>query len=264
MSYEVLYIINFEHSYFAKGKCRAIEIGLTAGGAELFRRRGLQLRRTDASTWEVLFDRDSAGVDIGRDILELSLNIVDSDFSLYTLWEEYNPNAVYSVELPQGKERVKAPNIMKYQGLRGAIGTPFCTISIRTTKKIISAAHKGEPCRTTIYFESQKKVWEYIFIPHDMSRLPAPVSRLSLDTVGDDGISFTLLEEVEEYGRRAFRTHSQQPIQMSESYNCSLNLIVVHPEQNRSRQMLLRNIEPPELNKFQSSKTHSMRRVCYL
>lgn len=264
MNYKVLYSIEFEHSYFTDGKCRALRLGLTATCAELFRRRALQLRRADTATWEILYDSDSAGVDTQRDILELVLYIVDSDFSLYTEWEDYNPNAVYSIELPASSERIEARKVLKQQGLRVKIGTPFCTISLRSTIEITQAAQRGEPQRVTIYFESQKKVWEYIFIPRDESRLPAPVSRFSLDAEGDDSISFTPLEEVEEYGRRALRIISERAIQMSENYNVRLNLVVTHPEQNRSRQTLLRNIEHPELSKFQSNKTHSIRRVCFL
>ncbi len=264
MSYVPLYTIEIEHHYFAKGRCRGVKLGVASGGLELFRRRGLLLRQRDVNIWDILYDKDGTGVCADRDILQLTMVIVDREFPLYTSWEGYDPNLLYSLDLPVNNREVKAEEVIRSVGARTRVGSAFCSVSIRLTDTIINSTEGYESKGVKLLFEAPRRLWEYIFIPHDKGRINEIKDSLRLEVEGAEGVTFSPFEDVQVYGRSALRTVSQQSIAVREHYDFRVNLIVKHQEQNRSRQILRQGIEHPELIKFQGNEIDSLRRVCYL
>lgn len=180
-SYRPLYSICIEHEYFLGGICRALQCAVLPSGQELMSQRGLLFRQMAQNKWTVLYDADGAGVDTASDAIAFGMSISDPAFVLYTEWPTFNPNAVYSLDLPAETEVVNGVKAIADTHAKPKIGTPLCTINVRLTDDVWLAAVNGTPKTTVIMFEAPERYWEYVLIKQNSNK-DVPLERLSLTT----------------------------------------------------------------------------------
>ncbi|MDN0070804.1 hypothetical protein QVN97_02110 [Bacteroides caecigallinarum] len=172
-SYRILYRIRIGHDYFDGKPCPALQCRLTPQGEALAHRRGLLFRQTAPGEWTLLFRQEP---DTKNDVLPLDLFVADPKFTLYTAWDGFQPSAAYSLELPMAEETVEAATAIRPTGKKRAIGSGFCTLSLRLTPRMVEAADSGQPMQTVLHFNVAAAQWEYLFIPNgEDSVQPGPL-----------------------------------------------------------------------------------------
>lgn len=259
-SYHPLYRIIVKHEYFEGKQCSFLQCSLSPQGMLLARQRGLLFRQVMANEWEVLYDAEGAGVDTLNDVLELELSITDCNFVLYTDWKNFNPSISYVLELPLSAEESDAVSaICPAEGKR-KIGSPFCTIRLHLTEKLVQSAKAKTPEVCTLHFHTPTLYWEYIFVPHNEDDNESAGDLLLEDTTGK--ITFCPLYKTQAYGREVWRTKSVEGIPLRSVFGCRLRLVVKN-EKSLSKRLLLRQVRTPELGRFQSERLDCLRQVCY-
>lgn len=260
-NYRPLYHIRIEHEYFDGNICRAMQCRLSSAGQTLCRRRGLLFRQTGTNEWTILYDNAGAGVDTLSDVLALELVLTDPDFVLYTYWNGFQLSSAYLLELPSGQDAPEAADAIVEQADKRQIGTGFCTVQLRLTEKIFSDAKAETPETVRLQFHVPEYLWEYLFVPRGGERISP--EKLRLEESGGK-LTFKPFETVTEYGREMLRTVSTDKIPLREQYKYRLRLITVTGEgDNRPKQVLLRQVEPPKPGVFLNDDRESIRKICY-
>ena len=254
-SYRILYRIRIGHDYFDGKPCPALLCRLTPQGEALAHRRGLLFRQAAPGEWTLLFRQEP---DTQNDVLTLDLSLADPKFTLYTAWDGFQPPAAYSLELPMAEETVEAATAIRPTGKKRAIGSGFCTLSLRLTPEMVEAADSGQPMQTVLHFNVAAAQWEYLFIPNgEDSVQPSP---LQLEDASGK-VQFTAFKECEAYGRKAWVTRSKSRIPMCPAYPCKLRLTVQNG--GRQKRVLLSQVAPPEPGRYLDAQRGILRQVCY-
>lgn len=252
--YRTLYRIKVAHDYFASEPCTALLCRLTPQGADLARRRGLLFRQTASDEWTLLF-RETPAED---DVLNLDLHLDDSRFTLYTDWKDFHPTKAYTLELPATSGTIEADAAIKPSDRKRAIGSGFCSLSLRLGKKTIASALRGKPVQAVVHFKAPSVQWEYLFVAH--SDMGVETASLMLEDMAGK-VQFSSFKEQTAYEKKACRTASLSRIPMRQAYDCKLRLTT--RENGRQKRVLLSNVPPPELGRFLDVKTGTLRQVCY-
>lgn len=253
-SYRILYRIRVRHGYFDNGPCPALQCRLTPQGETLARRRGLLFRQTAPGEWTLLF-RDRPAED---DLLTLDLSVTDPAFTLYTAWDGFRPQAAYGLELPAAGETVEAAAAIRPSDRKRAIGSGFCTLSVRLTAEMTEAAEAGQPMLAELHFREAAARWEYLFIPTGGNTVPPGQLQLE-DTAGR--VRFSAFRQCEAYGRQALRTLSDGHIPMRQAYGCKLRLTA--QAGGKRKRVLLSHVAPPEPGRYTDAPRGILRQVCY-
>lgn len=261
-TYRRLFSIRITHDYFDREICRTLLCRPTASGAELMRRRGMIFKRVSDNEWSVLYDTSGAGPAPDADVLLLELLITDADFALYTRWRDFCPDAAYMLDLPAGKGDVEAEDSIVESGERRKIGSGFCIIRLVLTREMLEVAQSDRPQCCILRFHAPEYRWEYLFLPEH--GFAPDCSRLHLETSdGSSGYSFFAFKKVREFDRDTYRTVSEEPIPLRESYRFRLRLALSTGE-NRPKQMLLRDVPPPKPGRHLSAIPGFIRQVCII
>lgn len=259
-SYRPLYRIITEHEYFEERPCISLQCCLSAQGKELARQRGLLFHPVAANEWEVLYDTAGRGVDTVNDVLELELSMLDPEFVLYTDWKDFCPSAAYVLELPLATEEKDAASAIRLSGGKRKVGSPFCTIYLHLTEKLVAAAEAKVPEVCRLRFHNPKRYWEYVFLPRNNDN-NVPTGEWQLEDAAGKTV-FGKLRQTQVYGREAWCTESLEEISMRFTYGCRLRL-VVQDAKGSPKRIIVSQIRPPDPGRFQSKSTDCLRQVCY-
>ena len=259
-TYRPLYNIRIEHEYFDGNICRAMQCRISPSGQALWHRRSLLFRQIGTNEWTILYDDAGAGVDTLSDVLALELVMTDPAFVLYTRWNGFHPSSAYRLELPAGQETLEATDAIVEQSVRRQIGTGFCTVLLRLTDKVFSAAKAGTPETARLLFHVPEYRWEYLFVSRGGEKFSP--EKLRLEESGGK-LTFGPFETAAEYGREVLRTVSLERVPMREQYVFRLRLASATGGDNRPRQVLLRNVALPKPGVFLSKDPELLRQLCY-
>lgn len=254
-SYRILYRIRIGHDYFNGKPCHALQCRLMPQGEVLAHRRGLLFRQTAPGEWMLLFRQ---APDTQNDVLSLDLSLSDPKFTLYTAWEGFHPSAAYSLNLPAAEEVVEAATAICPTGKKRAIGSGFCTLSLRLTTEMVKAAESGQPMQAVLHFKEASVQWEYIFIPRVENTVHPGLLQLD-DATGK--VQFTAFKECEAYGQKAWLTRSKSLIPMRSDYSCRLRLMAQNG--GKQKRILLSQVAPPEPGRYMNMQRGILRQVCY-
>lgn len=254
-NYTLLYSISVRHDYFGEKPCRALQLGIPPASAELMRRRGMIFRETAAGTWS-LFHAEEPDTD--NDMLLMELFISDPSFVLYTDWPGFRPADSYDLQLPAQEEELDAARAIRHTDRKRGFNSGFCTIRLRLTDGMTQAARAGHPLQTVLEFHAPEKEWEYLFIQQGDCPIEGD-SLLLEDTAGET--AFKSFGQCEAYGRKAWRTVSENRIPMRAAYNCRLKLSIA--DGSRQKRVLLSHIAPPEPGRYPCKASGTIRQVCY-
>lgn len=245
--YRPIYRLSIEHDYFKDKSCRGISVRIASPGMELMRRRGLLLRQTAVNEWTLLCRSGSAGVDPETDVLTFDLHLTDPAFPLFTDWQAFEPQKSYSLRLPA--ETPEASEAILQTDGRGSIGAGFCKAELHFTA--------GMPDHDLLRFHARKFCWEYFFIARngDFTNGSGLALREAKGLLG-----FTGFEPVEFMGGKAWRTVSEEPVAVCESYGYQLSL---QEETARSHIVRLRNVPHPLVGNHLGAPDGVLRQVCY-
>jgi len=259
-AYERLYSLRILHDYFDGAVCRAVQCRPTASGAELMRRRGWIFKRTADNEWAILYDSSGAGSEIGTDRLFFELQLAEPDFVRCTHWPTFRPDAAYRLNLPSGGGVLEAVEAIAPSEERRTIGSGCCVATLTPTEETIGAARAGTPLDCMLRFHAPAYRWEYLFLPE--SDTAPDRETLCLETAdGKSPYRFTAFEQVQAFGRAAYRTTSEEAIPLRESYSFRLRLSS-STGANRPRRTLLRDVPPPIPGRHRSAGPGFIRQIC--
>jgi len=252
--YHILYRIKVVHDYFGNRPCTALQCRPTPQGWAPARRRGLLFRQTAEDEWTLF----SYAAPAEGDVLTMDLSLADPAFPLYTAWEGFRPSAAYVLELPASAGTIEAAVAIRQADRKRGIGSGFCTVALRLTKEMQELAEAGTPQQALLHFPAPSARWEYLFVPRPASGMDA--SRLVLeDTAGT--VEFSAFTVQSAYGREAYRTVSESPVPMRETYGCSLRL--AERGEGKRRRVFLPCVDPPQPGRLLSEEKGILRQVCY-
>lgn len=252
-NYRILYRIRIQHDYFKGRACENVLCLFAHAGEALAFRRKLLLRHTAPDEWTLLFDKDP---DTESDVLFLNLVNTSSMLPIYTACEGWEPSADYELRLPASSETVEVFKTMRPTGMKRAIGSGFCTLSLRLTDEMLQAAKAGKPMQTVLHFEAAEAQWEFQFFHRENEPLPSGQLVLE-DRTGQ--LKFTAFEEQEIRGRKAWITRSESRIRMSRDYPYALRLILYN--EGTQKRVLLARVAPPEPGQYLDAPKGILRRI---
>lgn len=260
MNYRPLYSFRVEHDYFEKGICHAIHCRISPAEVALWNRDRLLFRQIGANEWVILYDSESADVDISSDILVLEMYIIDPAFMLYTHWDGFHPNVTYGLELPLKKETVDVTKTICEISPKRSVGSSLCQIRIHMTDKLVEMARAEKPMTCTLRFHAPAYQWEYLLIPRNTDNVLTE-KYLMEETSGK--LHFSPFKPAWIYGRNILRTVSEEAVPIHERYEYRLR--VVSPTDNTGlNRTVLKHISPPEPGRFIGTEPGVLRQICYL
>lgn len=254
-SYRKLYQITVKHEYFGEKPCPSLKLCLSHEGEALVYRRGLLFRQTGVGSWTLLFSEEP---DTEKDVLHLELSVADPKFPLYTDWPGFRPSERYELQLPTSEGLIDATSAILHTDKKRRIGSGFCGIALRLNERLVETAQSGKPEEAVLSFHAPKKTWEYLFVPQGDEEIDGKQLVLE-DATGN--IRFSPLTSCKAYGRKAWRTVSESPIPMWDTYGCKLRLAAML-NNGRQKRILLSQIETPQPGMFMDNPEF-LRQVCY-
>lgn len=254
-SYRKLYQITVRHEYFGEKPCPSVRLSLSRESEALMNRRGMLFRETGTGSWTLLFNE---APDTDKDVLHLELSVADPKFTLYTDWLGFKPSDRYELQLPASEDVIDATSAILHTNMKRSIGSGFCGIALRLNEKLVEAAQSGNPEETVLQFHAPKKPWEYLIFPQGYEDIDG--KRLLLeDATGN--VRFSPFTSCEAYGKEAWRTVSESPIPMRDSYGCRLRLAAML-NNGKQKRILLSQIETPQPGRYMDNPEF-LRQVCY-
>lgn len=254
-SYRRLYQITVKHEYFGEKPCPSLKLCLSRESEALMYRRGMLFRETGIGCWTLFFNEKP---DTDKDVLHLELSVADPNFALYTDWPGFKPSERYELQLPASEGLIDATSAILHTDKKRCIGSGFCGIALRLNEKLVEAAKLGKAEEAVLQFHGLKKHWEYLFIPQGDEEIDGKQLLLE-DATGN--IRFSPFTPCEAYGRNAWRTVSENPIPMRDTYGCRLRLAAMLNNRKQKR-ILLSQIETPQPGKYMDNPDF-LRQVCY-
>lgn len=255
-SYRKLYQIIVKHEYFGDEPCPSLKLCLSHEGEALAYRRGLLFRQTGIGSWMLLFSEEP---DTKNDVLRMELSVVDPMFVLCTDWPGFKPSDRYELRLPASEELTDAISAIQHTDKKRNIGCGFCSIAIQLNERLVQAARSGKPEEAVLQFHAPEKQWEYLFIPQGDEEFDGKQLRLE-DATGS--IKFSPFTPSEAYGRKVWRTVSESPIPMRDTYGCRLRLAAML-NNGKQKRILLSHVEPPQPGRYMSEDKEMLRQVDY-
>lgn len=254
-SYRKLYQITVKHEYFGEKPCPSLKLCLSHEGEALAYRRGLLFRQTGVGSWMLLFSEEP---NTGNDVLYLELSVADPQFTLYTDWPGFKPSDRYELQLTTSEGLIDATSAIRHTDKIRRIGSGFCGIALQLREQLIKATQSGKPKEAVLQFHAPKKQWEYLFIPQGDEEIDGKQLVLE-DAMGN--IRFSPFTPYEAYGRKVWRTVSESPVPMRDTYGCKLRLAAML-NNGRQKRILLSQIETPQPGMFMDNPEF-LRQVCY-
>lgn len=255
-SYCKLYQITVKHEYFGDRPCPSLKLCLSHESEALMYRRGMLFRETGTGSWSLLFREEP---DTKHDVLHLELSVADPMFALYTDWPGFKPSDHYELRLPVSEELTDATSAIQHTDKKRGIGSGFCSIVLQLNEQLVQTARSGKPEEAVLQFHAPKKRWEYLFIPQGDEEFDGKQLRLE-DATGSN--KFSPFTPSEAYGRKAWRTVSESPIPMRDTYGCRLRLAAML-NNGKQKRILLSHIEPPQPGRYTSKDKEMLRQVNY-
>ena len=260
-NYKILYRIRIDHDYFGGTECPGLALRLTPQGMQLTMRRSMLFRQTGINEWVLIFDTEAA-LDTDNDELDLELLITDPVFEIYTEWEGFCPSNHNLLQLPAKDEEMKNRKVMAAAAIRLSdekeqIGTPLYTVRLRLTKEMVDTAIKGNPQQAILHFNASEVCLEYIFLPHNGEN--TPINELSLEDVTGK-LKFSPFEEYSLFNRKTIRTTTKKNIRLQKRLESRLRLVATKEER---KQIIMSQVQLPDLGRFESGKKGVIRQICY-
>ena len=255
-SYRKLYQIIVKHEYFGDEPCPSLKLCLSHESEALMYRRDMLFRETGRGSWMLLFSEEP---DTKNDVLHLELSIADPMFALYTDWPGFKPSDRYELRLPVSGELTDATSVMQHMDKKRSIGSGFCSIALQLDEPLVQAARSGKPEEAVLQFHTPEKQWEYLFIPQGDDGIDG-TQLLMEDTTGN--IKFSPFTPGEAYWRKAWRTVSESPIPIRDTYGCKLRLVAMLSN-GKQKRILLSHVEPPQPGQYMSEDKGGLRQVDY-
>lgn len=254
-SYRKLYQITVRHEYFGEKPCPSLKLSLSRESEALMYRRGMLFRETGIGSWTLLFNE---APDTDKDVLHLELSVADPKFTLFTDWLGFKPSDRYELQLPASEGLIGATSVLLHTDKKRSIGSGFCGITLRLNERLVQAAQSGEAEKAVLQFHAPQKHWEYLFIPQGDEEIDGKQLLLE-DAMGN--VKFSPFTPCEAYGRKAWRTVSESPIPMRDSYGCMLRLAAML-NNGKQKRILLSQIETPQPGRYMDNPEF-LRQVCY-
>ena len=262
--YHVIYCLQLKHSYYKDELCRCIDISVNSASVELMRRRGLIFKKTNVNEWCLIGDENIGIENLESDILLFDMHLQDTNFLNFTLWPEFNPMALYSLNLPSPSypeydcDFVKVLNPVTKER---KMGNGFCLVTLNL--KSVDAIKDVVFCNV-LKFSNLAAYSEYCFFLQGNSAYE------------NDNLNITLREknnnieflEVKQDG--GWRFISKKPVPISECYDYHLSLIdtktkeklmefVPHPVSS----VLLETQKDSDFFQGMEPETKILRQICY-
>lgn len=253
--YRKLYQITVKHDYFGEKPCPSLNLCLSPESKVLMCRRGMWFCKAGPGCWMLFFGE---APDTEHDVLHLELSVADPMFALYTEWPGFKPSGRYELRLPASGGLSDAVSVMQYTDKKRNIGSGFCSITLQLNEQLIQAASSDSPGEAVLQFHAPEKQWEYLFIPQGDEAIDGKQLLLE-DATGS--ISFSPFTPCEAYGRKAWRTVSERPLSMRDTYACKLRLAAMF-NNGRQKRILLSHIEPPQPGRYMDCRG-LLRQVAY-
>lgn len=255
-SYRKLYQITVKHEYFGEKPCPSLKLTLSRESEAMMYRRGMLFRETGTGCWTLLFNE---APDTDKDVLHLELSIADPNFALYTDLSGFKPSERYELQLPTSEGLIDATSALLHTDKKRSIGSGFCGMALRLNEKLVEAAQSGKPEEAVLQFHASKKQWEYLFIPQGDEEIDGKQLQLE-DATGN--VKFSPFTRCEAYGREAWRTVSESPILMRDTYGCKLRLAAML-NNGKQKRILLSQIEAPQPGRYMDNPEF-LRQVVYI
>lgn len=254
-SYRRLYQITVKHGYFGEKPCPSLKLSLSRESEALMNRRGMLFREMGIGSWTLLFNE---APDTDKDVLHLELSVADPKFTLFTDWLGFKPSDRYELQLPASEGLIDATSAILHTDKKRSIGSGFCGIALRLNEKLVETALSGKAEEAVLQFHTPQKHWEYLFIPQRDEEIDGKLLFLE-DATGN--VKFSPFTSCETYGRKAWRTISENPIPMRDTYSCKLRLAAML-NNGKQKRILLSQIETPQPGRYMDNPEF-LRQVCY-
>ena len=249
-----LYHIVIEHDYFEGESCDVFSCNLTRQSEVLAKRRGFFFRQVAANEWGIFYQNKL----VEDDVVTLSLFVNDSQFPLYTAWDDFKPTLAFELELHSATTQIDADKSFVQSQNRRTIGMGLCTMSLHLDKTICDAAESGNPISVKISFHARSLKWTYVFIPR--RDLDFSINKLSLDD-STGNMLFSEFTDYSDYASGASCTSSQTEIPMRHRYGCKLRLVAHDVDERKI--VLLSSVPPPEPGRFMDAPSGTIKQICY-
>lgn len=249
-----LYHIVIEHDYFEGESCDVFSCNLTRQSEVLAKRRGFFFRQVAANEWGIFYQNRL----VEDDVVTLSLFVNDSQFPLYTAWDDFKPTLAYELELPSATTQIDSDKSFVQSQNRRTIGMGLCTMSLHLDKTVCDAAESGNPISVKISFHARSLKWTYVFIPR--RDLDFSINKLSLDD-STGNMLFSEFTDYSDYASGASCTSSQTEIPMRHRYGCKLRLVAHDVDERKI--VLLSSVPPPEPGRFMDAPSGTIKQICY-
>lgn len=255
-SYRKLYQITVKHEYFGDEPCPSLKLGLSHESEMLIYRRVMLFRETGTGSWSLFFNEEP---NTKNDVLHLELSVADPMFALYTDWPGFKPSDHYELRLPVSRGLTDATSAIQHTDKKRGIGSGFCSIVLQLNEQLVQTARSGKPEEAVLQFHAPKKRWEYLFIPQGDEEFDGKQLCLE-DATGSN--KFSPFTPCEAYGRKAWRTVSESPAPMRNTYGCRLRLAAML-NNGKQKRILLSHIEPPQPGRYMSEDKGVLRQINY-
>ncbi len=250
--------IRAEHTYYSTPFNRYITLTPTLETKGLMKRRGL-LFTEDADGWSWLMRKDCAGFDTD-DLLELSMQISDANFTRVTRLADYHPQHFYQLLLGN-KKNVDAGIALSVTKEKKWMAE-FCRIRMVPTSTLWKKAQRDNPMSYTICFQSTSARWEYLFV---MSNEATDNLQNLLLEETKNRIVFEKAERLQSpFGTHVWRTVSTSSVSALEHPEYRLVLSAILQEYPLKKRTVSRFIQCPQPGKYISDDPDMIREICYI
>lgn len=251
--------IQVEHSYYNTPVGKHLKLTPTSETKKLMKRRGIWFME-NAEGWSWLVRKDCPGFEAG-DLLELSMQIFDTNFLRVTSFNDYQPQCFYQLVL-ENKKNIDAASSLAVTEEKKWM-QELCRIRLTPTTALLKKTQKDNPMRYTIRFRPLAYQWEYLFVIRDCAA--ENINNLLLEEIKNK-IIFHKAERLAHspFGTHVWRTVSTVPVSVLERPDYSLLLSTVVQEYPLKKRTVSKFIDCPQPGKYISDNPAMLRNVCYI
>lgn len=251
--------LKIAHSYYRQPIAGHFALSPTEETRQLMYNRSVSFaRQADGWTWMV--EEDCAGF-MEEDVLELSLQALDTKFVLITRLEGYQPQNFYRLMLGSERE-VDVASAWEVTDER-KWKSELCRICIKLTPEMLEEARGKQPRVYTLRFGVMAYRWEYLFVVRNEHQ--ERLQRLALEEA-KGRVAFGEAERLEEEagGEMRWRILSTEPVEMRERQEYILTLSELLSDNPLKKRIVSRFIPCPQPGKYHTDEAGIIRQICYL
>ena len=274
--YIAIAAIRIEHNYYNPPENSFVGLEPTPDTKKLMRQRGVMLRQSRGNEWQWIMADDASGF-ADKDVLELSMIVKDPCFLQQIESDGYDPDSFYKFNVENGLVEVNDDFVWRKETNGQKLKNEFTfaedsfvedlqlgkeeiregnSVQFEAIKQEIRQLQKICCPKFTIRFCSCAYYWEYLCVFKDENDMRGKDLRLR---TRENVVAFGAPEKCERtsLGTNVWRLVSMGRIKAKERYDMPMQLYI-------GRRLESRFISPPQIGKFQSDSSHTLREVCYI